>query len=307
MKRKTINAIISGKFTDWLKSITGESIKAAVEKNTICTGGCIASMLLNEKVNDFDFYFRNRETALAVARYYVEKFKANPPPRFADGKEVDIRVDDSADDRVKIIVKSAGIAAEENQAQYEYFESRPDERGGEYVAEVLDQAEPENAADAPNDKPKYRPVFLSGNAITLANGVQLIIRFYGEPEEIHKNYDFIHVTNHWTSWDKKVDLKPEAIEALITKELRYVGSKYPLCSLIRVRKFVARGWTINAGQILKIAMNLQQFDLNDLAALEEQLTGVDVAYFLDVIERLKSKDASKVDTAYLVEIIDRMF
>jgi len=308
MKAKTINAIISGKIKAWTDHIDDPKVKDAVEKNTICTGGCIASMLLNEKVNDFDFYFRTREAAMIVASYYVEQFKKNPSPKFKGGdKTVQIYIDDKAEDRVKIVVKSAGIASEESTAQYEYFEARPDERGGEYVAEVLDQSEQEEAEPTPDDKPQYRPVFLSANAITLANGVQLVTRFYGEPEAIHANYDFVHVMNYWTSWDRKVVLKPEALEALLTKELRYVGSKYPLCSIIRVRKFIARGWTINAGQILKMAMNLQTFNLLDLAVLEEQLTGVDVAYFLDVIERLKAKDPTKVDGAYLIEIIDRMF
>src|SRR5258707_9269783 len=152
MKAKTINAIICGKLKAWLDTVEDGSVKTLIEKNTICTGGCIASMLLNEKVNDFDFYFRNRETALAVANYYVAKFKANPPPKFSSGREVAIFVDSSLTDRIKIIVKSAGIAAEESKSQYEYFEARPDERGGEYIAEVLDQAEKDEADPTPNDK-----------------------------------------------------------------------------------------------------------------------------------------------------------
>src|SRR5438128_8921909 len=76
MKRRTINAINSKKFDDWLATITDEQTKQLVRDNTMATGGCIVSMLLNEKPNDFDFYFRNRETALAVANHYVDRFKA---------------------------------------------------------------------------------------------------------------------------------------------------------------------------------------------------------------------------------------
>nr|MCU0343906.1 T9SS type A sorting domain-containing protein [Ignavibacterium sp.] len=39
---------------------------------------------------------------------------------------------------------------------------------------------------------KYRPVFISENAITLSDKVQLVIRFYGTPAEIHDNYDYAH-------------------------------------------------------------------------------------------------------------------
>jgi len=102
-------------------------------------------------------------------------------------------------------------------------------------------------------------------------------------------------------------LKAEALEALLTKELRYVGSRYPICSMIRVRKFVGRQWTINAGQILKMAMQISKLDLTDINVLEDQLTGVDAAYFCEVIAKMREKDASVVNSAYLIEIIDRMF
>jgi hypothetical protein len=37
------------------------------------------------------------------------------------------------------------------------------------------------------------------------------------------------------------------------------------------------------------------------------LTGVDAAYFVELVAKLKDKDPDKVNSAYLVEIIDRMF
>ena len=134
-----------------------------------------------------------------------------------------------------------------------------------------------------------------------------MIRFWGEPDEIHKNYDFAHCTNWWARKDNILQLKPEAMEALLARELRYMGSLYPLCSLIRIRKFIARGWTINAGQILKMAMQLNDLDLKDVRVLEDQLTGVDTTYFWEIINRLKDVDPERVDSGYLMTIIDRVF
>ena len=79
----------------------------------------------------------------------------------------------------------------------------------------------------------------------------MLIRFWGEVEEIHKNYDFAHCTCAWSSWDNELSLPTKALECIINKELYYMGSKYPLCSIIRSRKFINRGYTINAGQYLK--------------------------------------------------------
>jgi hypothetical protein len=39
-----------------------------------------------------------------------------------------------------------------------------------------------------------------------------------------------------------------------------------------------------------MAMQISELDLTDLAVLEDQLTGVDTAYFLQLIEKLKEKD-----------------
>ncbi len=313
MKAKTIKAVISKKIGEWLASIEDECVRELAAKGTIVTGGCIASMLLKEQVNDFDLYFRDKRTAVAVATYYAARFK----PKKRSGIECAIHVEHEDTDRVKIVIKSAGIASEDGTTtEYRYFESRPDDEAAGYVAEVMQdpgdiqdtyEATEQAALDTENDgKPAYRPVFMSTNAITLSHRIQLILRFYGEPDSIHENYDFVHCTNYWTSWDGELVLKQPALEALLAKELRYVGSRYPICSLIRMRKFINRGWSINAGQILKMVWQVSELDLKNIAVLEDQLTGVDVAYFMEVIEKVRAKDPEKVNSAYLIEIINRM-
>jgi hypothetical protein len=301
MKVKTINQVINKKFDEWLASISDEAVRKLVEKNSILTGGAIASMLLREPVNDFDFYFKDKATAKAVAQYYLDEFKKNPPPSFGSGKPLKMWVED-ADDRVRIIIKSAGIAGEESSdVPYEYFEGRPEEDGAEFVDKALDVRKDKD------EKPDYRPVFLTDNAISLSGDVQLVIRFYGTPDQIHENYDFVHATNYWTSWDRKVTLRTDALECLLTKELRYIGSKYPICSLVRARKFIQRDWTINAGQFLKMSMQINELNLKDYDVLREQLVGMDVAYFMQVLSALKEKDPEKINAAYLTEVIDRIF
>lgn len=299
---KTIKAIITKKINKWAETIEDPAVKALVLKNTIVTGGCIASLQLGEPINDFDVYFRNRETTEAVADYYVAKFLFNPPPRFKNTAEVTMVVDKSKDDRVCVRVASAGIASENSALnEYQYFEQLPDdESGAEYVEAVADIAK-----DC-ESKPDYRPVFFSTNAITLSNDIQIVTRFYGEADDIHENYDFAHCTSYWDA-EKGLVLRPKAMEALLAMELKYVGSKYPLCSIIRTRKFIERGFKINAGQYLKMCMQLNELDLSDPAVLEEQLTGVDAFYFMQVLDYMKAKNPDKIDGAYLCAVIDKIF
>jgi len=215
MKLKTIKKLIATKFNAWANSIPDESLRKLVMENTIITGGSIVSLLLGEDVNDFDLYFRNKETCLAVARYYAT---------FFPGK-VDIRLMDELggfdDNGPRISIR---------------------------VTPDITYKGPEEAADespmtAEGKDPEFKPIFMSSNAITLSDKIQIVVRFYGEPEAIHANYDFIHCTCYWKSWDEQLVTPVAALTSMMSKELIYCGSKYPLCSLIRIRKFIARKWT----------------------------------------------------------------
>lgn len=315
LKAKTIKSILRNKVNAWLETIDDEDLRDACRKEAIVTGGSIASMLLGEPVNDFDIYFRTKATVKRVADYYVAKFAATKSDQ--GGVAVPFFVEELTDlagkDRVRIVVKSAGVASDEQSSDYQYFEGRADHEAGEYIDEafdplssvkdIIDPAKEQVAGEGLD----YSPAFLSSNAISLRGKVQLSLRFYGDPEDIHASYDFAHCMNHWESGTSKLVLKPDALEALLSRTLVYHGSQYPLCSVIRSRKFIERGWRINAGQYLKMAMQISDLDLTDHVVLEEQLTGVDVAYFAEVIGKIRDKDPERVDTAYLTEIIDRMF
>jgi hypothetical protein len=327
MKRRIINAVITKKFNEWTGTIEDEAVRKLVEKNTIITGGCIASMINGEEVKDYDVYFTNQETVLAVARYYIDKFKAAKPtgpdikiyqgtdftsedstlrkrikelealPDDDPGRDKDLydfyfyHKDFSDPGRVYLYIGSCGIAAEKN------------------LGEILEDSENplDESLEDPEKKEKYRPVFFSSNAITLSNKIQIVTRFYGDAAEIHKNFDYLHATNYWESTTGKVELKIEAMEAVHNKELIYVGSKYPVCSLFRMRKFISRGFTISAGEILKIAMNINEFDLTKIPVLRDQLIGVDSTYFNSLIEGLKNKEDGQVNRNYVTELINRMY
>lgn len=289
MKGKTIKAVIAKKINDWVSSIDDPAVAELAQKNTIVTGGAIASMLLNEPVNDFDIYLRTKQAAEAIATYYVNKFTEET--KWPLKLEV-------TPDRIRIVTERGHRG--ETAGNLEML-------GSDQIDDAYEQAEAMALETEDDGKPPYRPVFMSTNAITLSHRVQIVIRFYGEPDAIHENYDYVHCTNYWTSWDGALTLRQPALESLLSKELRYVGSKYPVCSVIRLRKFIKRGWTINAGQILKAVMQISELDLTDPKVLEDQLTGVDSAYFMELMTKLREKDPEKVNAAYLVEIIDRMF
>lgn len=282
INKKNINSTLTKIHNDFLRSIKDEKVKELVKQNTIITGGAIANMLLKEEVNDYDMYFKNYETCLAVTKYYVTEFN-----KFHDVKA---SITDE-EGRIKIFISSDGVAGDDP--------TEPDITSYEDANEEVHETQ------------KYDPVYLTSNAITLKGKIQLIIRFYGSPEEIHQNYDFAHCTNYWESSTKKTVFREKALECLLNKELVYIGSKYPLCSIIRTRKFLNRGFIINAGQYLKMCMQISELNLADINTLEDQLVGVDTAYFAMLIDALKTnKEANPdldINAYYVSEIVDRIF
>jgi len=276
-KRSGIKKELIKKIDEWLESITDENVRKQARKDVIVTGGSIASMLVGEQVNDWDVYFKTKQTTLLVAIYYVNKFKELNPTVVVPvvSQESIVNIKGAEEDRITILIKSAGIASE-----------RESEKKSE-----------EN----------YRPVFMSQNAITLSDKVQIIIRFYGEPEKIHDNYDFIHATCYWDHSKQELCLPSDALEALLSRTLVYRGSLYPIASIFRTKKFLERGWRITAGQQLKIMWQISEIDLSDPEILREQLTGVDLAYMYELIEALVGVDRAKINSTYVGTIIDRIF
>lgn len=306
-KRSGIKRELKKKVGEWLESIQDDEVYKAAKKDVIVTGGSIASMLLGERINDFDVYFRTKETTLAVAKYYVDVFNKNNDLKTKKGvlactpevrEETVDNIKGESEERVVIYIKSAGVAGED-QKEYGYFENMSEEATKDFAESAIKEVAEEGE--------KYRPVFMSQNAITLSNKFQIVIRFYGEPDQIHSNYDFIHATCYWDHHAEHLELPAVALEALLSRTLVYKGSLYPIASIFRMKKFLERGWRITAGQQLKIMWQISEMNLTDPVILREQLTGVDMAYMWQLIDALKGVDPEKMNSSYVGAIIDRIF
>lgn len=311
MNKKRISERLHKIHKEWVDSITDEKVRELAKCNTIITGGAITSLLLNEEPKDYDIYFTNKETTLAVAKYYVEMVKKENPntikvidghryfdqlDQYPNFEDIDLEkywwfnedVYNMTKDRVRIFIKSSGVLR--------YPEIKKKKKDKQKV---------------------FKPVFISSNAITLSNKIQLINRFYGDPSEIHKTFDFLHTFNYWLPQGGigkgKLVLNVDSLECILDKRLVYRGSKYPLCSVVRMRKFLERGWFINAGQILKMCFQISELDLSNIEVLEDQLIGVDSAHFSDLIGRIQSEINSQtgkdfnIDGAVIAKLVDEIF
>ena len=275
-KKKTIAQTIKNKLDHWINSITDETLRGRVRDHYILTGGAIASMLLGDLPNDYDVYLDDADVAADLCKHYIAQLTGTPV-KPGDGHDLGVSVEISKNkDRVKVRIPSEGVLNREDET------------------------------DKSENKGKYKVLMITSNALTLSHGIQIVLRFVGNAEEIHKNYDFVHATNYYTTKAGLV-LHQAALESLMSRELKYVGSLYPVCSVFRIKKFINRGWTITAGETLKILFDVSNLDLKNIDVLEDQLTGVATNYLTHMIGLLRAKESERFDRTYLFDLINQVF
>jgi hypothetical protein len=294
MQVKTIEKTIQKKLNEWIDSILDETLRKQIKDNCLLSGGSITSMLTNTDVNDYDIYINDMNVLLSLTKYYTQGIDGID---ILDGRKKSLYVQEMEGDYDKDVdaIKSARAVAlrtlHEDQIKL-YFRVN---KGGIKANE-----------DKKVEDLHYQPVFFSPNAISLSDKIQIVIRFHGDDVAIHKTFDFIHATNYFT-FKTGLVVNTDALLSILTKQLRYQGSFYPLTSIIRMKKFIKRGWNINAGEILKIMFQISELDLKNPDVLEEQLIGVDVAYFGVLIEILRGLSGEKITSSYLNALIDKVF
>lgn len=276
MNKKGIRLHLTKVVKNWIDSVDDENVKNAIKRGVLITGGALVSLLNGETPNDYDIYFKTKIDLQTVAEYYAKIWNETHP----DKSQVEIRYNERFD-KIECFIQSKGIAKEEDEEEQKV------------------------------EKPKYRPRYFSSNAMTLSDKIQIVTRFYGSLEKIHENYDFVHCTCGFDYESGEVSIPNDALLAIHNKELIYRGSKYPICSLIRTRKYINRGYSINAGQYVKMCLQVNELNLKDIEVLKDQLTGVDSAYFNQVLGYLEQKklhdENFTFDNNYLIEVINKIF
>lgn len=94
---------------------------------------------------------------------------------------------------------------------------------------------------------KYRDVkghasgmMITENAVTLKNGIQLITKHYGTPQEVRKTFDFVHCMPYYSAADDKLYISREQYNCCVNKCL-VVNNKENFTQW-REHKFRKRGY-----------------------------------------------------------------
>lgn len=278
MNKQYIEHYLKEKVEDFTKGLgITTDVQQKVKNNIVIAGGAIRSLLAGEEPNDIDLYFKDQTLLFEIVKKvvednHIEATVLRDNPSQDDGSyDLGEGWKNSGSNGIYVWLQSAGVWESPKELSLE----------------------------------KQKVSFITGNAITFSNGYQLIIRFTGNEEEILSTFDFAHTTNYF-SMHKGLVLNEGALVSIINKQLVYVGSKYPLASLMRIKKFEKIGYNISTSELLKIAFNLNDFDLTDTTVLADQLTGVDISYTGELIHEINNY-GGKIDTTYLIDLASKIY
>jgi hypothetical protein len=95
--------------------------------------------------------------------------------------------------------------------------------------------------------------------------------FYGEPAWMVSSYDYQHCMGYYTGCDRRLVVSAATRQAIITRTLCYQGSRYPMLSLMRLPKFIARGYTIDLGNLFQLVLEVAAGGLGDRGKLHQLL------------------------------------
>jgi hypothetical protein len=107
-----------------------------------------------------------------------------------------------------------------------------------------------------NKSDKFHVKLITENAINLSDKIQLITKFWGDPSFVTDEFDWQHIKSWYSCKEEKLYLTSDVYQLVVEKELIYTGSDYPLSSLMRLKKYIKKGWNVSNTTMLHIALDI---------------------------------------------------
>lgn len=245
------------------------------------SGGLITSVCRKEKIKDYDLFFEKGDVLAKVVQHYIKYH--------AWGEKFAVEV---VKDELNPKLHRAAIVPTTAKVSTDAFINSFNRVAKEH--------------NWKNKKDNVYPVFLSHNALTLSNDVQIIFRFIGEPEEVFTTFDFEHCKTYWRPAplgvaSGKTCFSGNSLECLAKGELLYTKqSRFILSAMSRMAKFVKRGWEMPPNSLVSLASSAAEVNWKDPKKLKEELLGI---YGIDPETLTKILKASLTDETINLEKI----
>ena len=123
---------------------------------------------------------------------------------------------------------------------------------------------------------------------------QLIVMpsLFGDPKTIFSYYDFtVCMAAYQFSKDGQDEgfvFGEDFFKHIGQRRLVFhTGTKFPICSMLRVMKYIKKGFFIGGMELLKMGLAIHSLKLETYADLRSQLQGIDTAFLSDLTAQMR--------------------
>lgn len=107
-----------------------------------------------------------------------------------------------------------------------------------------------------NQGKKFHVNLITDNSVNLSDKIQLVIKYSGSIHDVTSKFDWQHIKSYYIYSENKLVINMKTYQSVVEKELVYTGSDYPLSSMLRLRKYLRKGWTIDTKNMTAIALDI---------------------------------------------------
>lgn len=164
-------------------------------------------------------------------------------------------------------------------------------------------------------------LFVSDNAVTYRYAgvvIQIIHKFLQilggssnsvfTPEEVLETFDFTCCMGCYDLKSHEFILHKDFLIDNVSRSLVYNSEnpRYPICAMYRVLKYQKKGYTISAGELVKLSLCICNLKMESYQDLKDQLLGIDTQIFMEITEDLIEKHGkdAKIDYGVVMNIIN---
>lgn len=116
----------------------------------------------------------------------------------------------------------------------------------------------------------------------------------GQPSDIFDSFDFTVCMGLFDFAADEFVLHDDFLKHLAQRKLVvHVGTRFPICSLLRVLKYQRRGFKISGVDMMKLALAVHRVELNTFKDLRRQMMGIDTAFLMALTDRFKEGEAAE--------------
>jgi hypothetical protein len=250
---RTVNNLCEAKLKEL--GLTEKQFNDNILCNSFIAGGVIASVAKEEKIKDYDLFMTNAASARSIVNTLLR--------RVSPGETIQLTTS----------VDSINPNLHRGNLEFAYPERM--------ITTLEEQIDLFNeACKKTKSRGRAIPAYLSKNALTMNNGVQVIFRFIGDPKEVFTTFDYEHCKAYWRPDPLglllgKLVYEGRSQESFAKNELIYTGNtRFALSAISRLNKFIKRGWCVSPSSLLSLALTAAKIDWSNRDALEEELLGI---------------------------------